>query len=744
MIVRGRHYGTMNGLSEYGRPKYMPDIAQTEPQTTPMTEEAFLDGLAGLPATLDALCAGLVRQRDAAADAERAAAWAGLLQDALIENKDEAGLLRVLRLRAEGGEPNAALRDEAAAALRAGFKSRLGPGFLKHCGLSDGIPLPESLRRLDTLLRLQPGTLCMDKTWGFGVVRRADDFYEKFTIDFEDRPGHAMTFAYAAEALDILPEDHILARRYREPDETARRVREEPAAIVRAMVRSFGPLPVQRLRELLDTHGLVPEADWKGFWDAARRELKHDPLAVIPAQRTRPIEILAARKAYDADWFKALAAQRHPAQILEAIAEFEEAEAAGTPDDAARAVLQDRLAYCAHAAARQDMVLGARTLLTAARFGLLDAIGAEALCASLEAPDGFLVAAEGLNAREMKAFLSFVHARKAGGTTDLFETLAPRASLALLSDWIGLLDERDCGDTVRAVFDGALRDGSVSEPMVVWCVRNWARLMDWGAVKPPDMLGMALDVLGRNCAGIALRAQNTLRAIVADKTWLAEAAGGLSAPERADLIRRVDGTRGWDVGERRSVMAALIRLYPELEAALSGEAEKREARYTSWRSYRERSALLRELVEDLIPKNSREIAVARSYGDLSENHEYKAAKEHQGILLKRRGEMERDLEAVQGTDFDGFPADRAGAGTLVDIRYADGRTRTVAVLGEWDRDETLDIISSRSRLAEALTGRAAGEDVELDDGAGGRERLRIDAVRPLSDPVKAWIAGRDG
>jgi transcription elongation GreA/GreB family factor len=724
-------------------PDYMPDTEQKEPQTAILTEEAFLDGLGGLPGTLDALCAGLARRREEAG-AEQAAAWAGLLQDALTERHDEAGLLRVLRLRLEGGEPESTLRDPAAAALRAGFKSRLGPIFLKHCGLSDGLPLAESLRRLDTLLRLQPGALCLDKTWGFGVVRRADDFYAKFTIDFDGKPVHEMAFGYAAETLELVPADHILARRHREPEETARGVREAPAEIVRAMLRSFGALPVQRLRELLDAHGLVPEADWKRFWDAARRVLKSDPLVVIPAQRTRPIELLAARKAYDAEWFKDLAGERHPTQILDAIAEWEEAQGAGAPDDAARAVLRDRLAYCVHAAERQDMVLGARTLLTAARLALLDAVGADALRASLETPDGFLAAAEGLNAREMKAFLDFVHTGTDGGTTPLFESLAARTSLSLLSDWIGLLDARGCGEDVRAVFDAALRDGSVSEAMVTWCCRHWARVVAWGAVKPADMLGLALDVLGRNCAGIALRAQNTLRDLFADKVWLARTTAELNAPERTDLIRRVDGTRGWDVGERRSVMAALIRLYPELEAALAGAAEKREARYTSWRSYRERSALLRELVEDLIPGNSREIAVARSYGDLSENHEYKAAKEHQGILLKRRGEMERDLEAVQGTDFEGFPTERAGAGTLVDIAYSDGRTATVAVLGEWDRDEALGIISSRSRLGEALAGRAAGEEVALDDGAGGHQTLRVVAVRPLSDPVKAWISGRDG
>ena len=69
--------------------------------------------------------------------------------------------------------------------------------------------LKECLRRMTVLIALKPGVLCHDKTWGFGVIQRADDFYERVHVDFDKKSGHQMSFAYAAETLDLIGDDHL-------------------------------------------------------------------------------------------------------------------------------------------------------------------------------------------------------------------------------------------------------------------------------------------------------------------------------------------------------------------------------------------------------------------------------------------------------------------------------------------------------------------------------------------------------
>jgi transcription elongation GreA/GreB family factor len=76
----------------------------------------------------------------------------------------------------------------------------------------------------------------------------------------------------------------------------------------------------------------------------------------------------------------------------------------------------------------------------------------------------------------------------------------------------------------------------------------------------------------------------------------------------------------------------------------------------------------KKLVEVDLPKNSHDIAVARSYGDLRENFEYQAAKDLQRQLLQRQAEMQIELKTVKGTDFADAPCNKVGSGTTVVLR----------------------------------------------------------------------------
>jgi transcription elongation GreA/GreB family factor len=138
-----------------------------------------------------------------------------------------------------------------------------------------------------------------------------------------------------------------------------------------------------------------------------------------------------------------------------------------------------------------------------------------------------------------------------------------------------------------------------------------------------------------------------------------------------------------------------------------------------------RSQEYRELVDKKIPANSKEIAIARSYGDLSENHEYKAAKEMQGLLQRNKAELEVLLSRARGTDFANPRTDVAGIGTV--IRATDLNTNHVerfTILGAWDSDPERGIISYLSPVGKALIGRKVGEEVEFElEGATHRHRL---------------------
>ena len=132
--------------------------------------------------------------------------------------------------------------------------------------------------------------------------------------------------------------------------------------------------------------------------------------------------------------------------------------------------------------------------------------------------------------------------------------------------------------------------------------------------------------------------------------------------------------------------------------------------------------------------------MARSYGDLRENFEYKTAKEQQGILMHRSAELELDLKTVHGTDFATCATDVAGMGTTVVLQMEDGQKHTFSILGEWDQDTEKGIISCSSKLGKVLTGHHAGDELEI-PGDKGNEKCRILNVGALSSDILDWAKG---
>jgi hypothetical protein len=143
----------------------------------------------------------------------------------------------------------------------------------------------ESFRRLELLRALQPGVFCSDRTWGFGVIKRLDDFYKKLTVDFVGKPCHQMTYAYAAESLTMVDDSHLLVRRHKDPAGLDTLIRERPDEIVRLALRNFGPMSVTKLEKTLTDAHIVTAAQWKTFWDGARKGLKRRVIATVMGHR---------------------------------------------------------------------------------------------------------------------------------------------------------------------------------------------------------------------------------------------------------------------------------------------------------------------------------------------------------------------------------------------------------------------------------------------------------------------------
>ncbi len=123
------------------------------------------------------------------------------------------------------------------------------------------------------------------------------------------------------------------------------------------------------------------------------------------------------------------------------------------------------------------------------------------------------------------------------------------------------------------------------------------------------------------------------------------------------------------------------------------------------------------------------IEEARAHGDLSENAEYHAAKEEQGLNEARIKYLEDRLARAHIIDPATIDADRVVFGATVDLIDLDEGTEvTYQIVGVDEADIEAGKVSITSPIARALIGREEGDVVTV-DAPGGRREYEIQAIR---------------
>lgn len=128
------------------------------------------------------------------------------------------------------------------------------------------------------------------------------------------------------------------------------------------------------------------------------------------------------------------------------------------------------------------------------------------------------------------------------------------------------------------------------------------------------------------------------------------------------------------------------------------------------------------------PKISREIGIAREHGDLSENAEYHAAKERQGLVEARIKDIEDKLARAEVIDPTKLSGDRVRFGATVMLTNLDtDEETTYQIVGADEADINQGLISISAPLARALIGKSVGDEVVVQLPAGTR-RYEIGSI----------------
>jgi transcription elongation factor GreA-like protein/transcription elongation GreA/GreB family factor len=593
-----------------------------------------------------------------------------------------------------------------------------------------------SRQHVEPLLLLTEGGFCFHRSWGFGKITGTDWVFGRFTIDFQNKPGHSMDMAFAAETLKPIAKDHIYARKASDLGVLREMAALNHVDLIKLVLQSFGDrATIDQIQQVL-----VPDVikdDWKKWWEAAKRELKKDGHFQVPLKKSDPIiyqlkevslqsRLLAGFRA--AKGLKARLNVAH--EILRNLSDL---------DDRAAAAGEIILALNAEIATHQ------RTQPSVA----LEAIFVrDEIRAAVELPPG-----EG----EITALAIWVQeSARIGPVLELIPAGKHRHALesfkkSLTEKWpdalLGTLNHvsaKLAGEVAHALIDGGqwepfkellarlISQHQAGSELLLWLAKDAKEHSDsFADILGPEVFRAMLSAMERD--QFNEKRSNKLRDyILDDPTLLVELIGSADLEVIKDLTRALQLSPCFDDMDKRSLLARIVKSYPAVQTMISGEQSKAEkadtALVVSWESLERRKNEYAELVQKAIPANSREIAVARSYGDLRENHEFKAAKEMQKILMRRKGELEAQLVRARGSDFANPRTDVVSIGDIVAVTDLEHQhAETFTILGAWDSDPDKGIISYLTAVGQALLNAQPGQEIEV-PVEGGVRRYRVESI----------------
>jgi transcription elongation factor GreA len=129
-----------------------------------------------------------------------------------------------------------------------------------------------------------------------------------------------------------------------------------------------------------------------------------------------------------------------------------------------------------------------------------------------------------------------------------------------------------------------------------------------------------------------------------------------------------------------------------------------------------------QLSHELNVELPKEIAVARAHGDLSENAEYKYAKERQGFVNAKIGQLKKRMGDLGMLNLSNIPKDRSGYGSrLIVIDLQRDLKIEYKLVSSEEADVEKGLISTNSPIGRALLNRKVGDEIEVVTPAGQKQ-----------------------
>ncbi len=591
--------------------------------------------------------------------------------------------------------------------------------YLRLVGLRDKKNFQGAITNFELLIHLQPGNFVFHKGgWGTGEIIEVSRLREEISVEFENVKGlKHISFENACKTLTRLPKEHFLAKRFGNPDEFEKYATAHPLETIHLLLRDLGPKTAAEIKDEL-CELVIPEDIWTKWWQSCRAKLKKDAMIETPENQQSTFHIRKNKVSPVQQMQKELEKKKGALPVLQVIY----SHVRDFPQ-----ILKDRQA---------------ESLITGLLRGFLesDSIPIATRLQILLFLDSFC------NNKDLKPILEkeIKALDQPEKTLQQFEIVALiRRALSMLKecrpDWpelfgkliftiqhasirdhlISLLKEGKNEALLQATIEELLKHPTKYPELFVW---YFQKVLGRDPVPFSDKDGECLffeallvllydletkpeskDLVKKIVAQLTDKRYQTIRTVFE----------GASIENVKEYLLLLAKCHSFEEHEKKIFGALAAVVHPSLK-----EKEMAQTQHILWtteESYHRIRSKIEHISTVEMAKNTEEIEVARSYGDLRENSEYKYALEKRGHLQSELRVLSQQFNHARIITEADVTGECVSAGVCVDLADDKGQESQYTILGAWDANPEKNVLSDQSKFVKAMLGKKKGETFTFRD-----------------------------
>lgn len=564
--------------------------------------------------------------------------------------------------------------------------------YLELSGLDKGEPILKAIRRFEEFLKYDVGKYFYFERYGMGEVVDVKPNRREIVIDFEKKEKHFLTIEIAKGLLSPINEGHFLYKKFKNIDELRLLAASQPLDLVVTLLKSLREsLSASRVKGYLD--GIVPDEELGRFWERVRKALeKHDNIRVAgkTAKMYTYVESAVDKENQAIDAF-------HKANIQE---KYLLAEEYAKRQTAVFDILAPHIEQMGNQMQKTHPGISLDILMLYEDMGKPDALrySIEDIL-DVNMPEEVII--DMANHEHQTRLISIIKDKYPD------EWVKSTTNIVFESDDFKLLDS--AADHLKNV-PGKLTDiyhkifamPKQHPKQFQWVLKR----IETGVLREylqPRLIPRLIDSLDY-VRGV----KSTVKKILSLDNF--DAMLGQTSEKDALRIREsVKGSATLTDYEKKNFLRIIEHHFP-------GFSEKEsDIIYSTGTALKRRKEELRHILTVEISENKKDISRAREFGDLSENFEYKAAKERQDQLYQKVKTIESELLKTRLIDASRIKTDCVDVGTAITLENPrDGSRVVYTILGRWDTDLEKRVISNEAPLARTMMDSKCGDVVEID------------------------------